>query len=103
MLELTKPTHPALVPQTGLGITDRIRAEFREMPGLSLTAPQVCRLWGLDSQTCETALSQLIEAGFLCCKPDGTYARISDLAIRPRMAKALIPVTDVPAARRASQ
>ena len=34
-----------------------VRAEFVEMPGLSLTKPQVERLWGLDAVTSD-ALSQ---------------------------------------------
>jgi DNA-binding IclR family transcriptional regulator len=69
-------------------IAERIRGEFREMPGLVLTAAQACRLWRLDGSTCHTTLAQLVEAGFLCRKADGTYGRASDLAVRPRMAKA---------------
>jgi hypothetical protein len=33
----------------------RIRAEYLEMPGLRLTAPQAQRLFGLDSETWDAA------------------------------------------------
>jgi hypothetical protein len=69
-------------------ITERIRGEFREMPGLTLTEAQACRLWSLDMPTCTAALAQLIGAGFLCRKADGTYGRATDLTVHPRMAKA---------------
>jgi hypothetical protein len=42
-----------------------IKAEYREMPGLSLTKPQIQRLWGLDRDTCEALLASLEQARFL--------------------------------------
>ena len=69
-------------------IAERIRGEFREMPGLVLTAAQACQLWSLDASTCRTALTQLVEAGFLCRRVDDTYGRVSDLAVHPRTARA---------------
>jgi len=36
-----------------------IQAEYREMPGLSLTKPQMQRLWGLDRATCDALLARL--------------------------------------------
>jgi hypothetical protein len=68
---------------------DRLRAEFLEMPGLRLTASQIQRLCGIDQPTCATALDRLVDVNFLCTKPDGTYARLTDGAIRhQRTAKA---------------
>src|SRR5690349_12511239 len=61
-------------------ITERVRGEFREMPGLTLTVAQARRLWSLDSSTCSEVLSELVDAGFLCRKADGAYGRASDLA-----------------------
>jgi len=70
-------------------ISERIRGEFREMPGLTLTVAQARRLWSLDPSTCSAVLSELVEAGFLCRRADGAYGRTNDLAARPlRMAKA---------------
>jgi hypothetical protein len=43
----------------------RIRGEFREMPGLTLTLRQAARLWSLDPVTCDTALRILVEERFL--------------------------------------
>ena len=39
----------------------RIEGEYREMPGLSLTASQAERLWGLDNSTCAFVLTTLVE------------------------------------------
>ena len=33
-------------------VADRVRAEFEEMPGLTLTVPQASRLFGLDQDVC---------------------------------------------------
>ena len=44
---------------------DLIRAEYREMPCLSLTKPQMQRLWGLDGYVCDALIDALIAAGVL--------------------------------------
>jgi Fic family protein len=46
-------------------LTRRAQAEYREMPGLSLTLAQAQRLWGIDRQTSEQVLHTLIARGFL--------------------------------------
>jgi hypothetical protein len=88
MLPLTNAVPPALIQEGMTLIADRIRGEFREMPGIALTLAQACRLWSLDMPTCIAALTLLIDGGFLCRKADGSYGRATDLAIHPRMAKA---------------
>jgi hypothetical protein len=52
-----------------------IRAEYSEMPGLSLTRPQVERLWTLDKTTSEAVLTMLVGVGFLRCTMTGKYVR----------------------------
>jgi hypothetical protein len=52
-----------------------IERECREMPGLSVTARQAARLWGLGSTTCELVLTMLIQRGILRRTPGGTYVR----------------------------
>jgi hypothetical protein len=42
-----------------------IKAEYLEMPGLSLTKPQVRRLWHLESRTCDALLDTLVADEFL--------------------------------------
>ncbi len=65
-------------PQTTAALHDllrRIEGEYREMPGLSVTARQAERLWGLDSTTCAFVLMTLIERGILRRTPGGTFVR----------------------------
>jgi hypothetical protein len=69
-------------------IVERLRAEFMEMPGLRLTAQQVHRLCGVDQDSCRAVLDVLVSEKFLCVRPDGTYARLTDGVMwRPRQAK----------------
>ena len=53
----------------------RAEAEYREMPGLSLTARQAERLWGLDCATCGVVLTTLTERQILRRTRIGTYLR----------------------------
>jgi hypothetical protein len=43
----------------------RIRAEFQEMPGLTLTLTQASRLFDLEPTRCARVLGQLVEGGAL--------------------------------------
>ena len=52
-----------------------IRAEYLEIPGLSLTKPQVQRLWGLDPVTSEALLAALVDAKFLRCTRHNAFVR----------------------------
>ena len=56
----------------------RIRGEFAEMPGLSLTPAQASRLFGISPDTCAGIFTHLIEEGMLRLKLDGRYARSED-------------------------
>ena len=53
----------------------RIRGEFREMPGLSLTIKQACRLWSCDAVTCRYVTDMLVAAGQLRWSRDGRLIR----------------------------
>ena len=52
----------------------RIRAEYLEMPGLQLTAPQARCLFGLDAETGDAVLAALVDAQFLCQTHNGMFA-----------------------------
>jgi hypothetical protein len=52
-----------------------IRAEYLEIPGLSLTKPQVQRLWGLDPVTSEAVLAALVDVKFLRRTAKDAYVR----------------------------
>jgi len=54
-----------LDPETFAALLTRVRAEFLEMPGLSLTVAQAVRLWALDAMVCAAVLSALVDARFL--------------------------------------
>lgn len=56
----------------------RMRAEFREMPGLKLTPAQATRLWHLDPRRSEELLNTLVVDGLLRRRPDGAYLVSSD-------------------------
>jgi hypothetical protein len=53
----------------------RVESEYREMPGMCVTAPQAQRLWGLDSTTCSFVLMTLVERRILRRTPRGTYVK----------------------------
>ncbi len=57
-------------------VLQRIQAEFVEMPGLCLTAPQAQRLWGLDREMCHAVLGALVDAKFLGQTRDGSFIRL---------------------------
>lgn len=69
---------------------NRIRAEYLEMPGLSLTEAQAARLLGLEPRATATALQSLERDGFLLRTSGNQFVRC-DTVLRRR---------DAPAARR---
>lgn len=56
----------------------RIRSEYREMPGLKLTAAQASRFWNLGPEESRVALDTLVEARILWRTSDGHYVLFSD-------------------------
>jgi hypothetical protein len=68
--------HVPLFKQSSVApLLDRIRSEYREMPGMKLTEAQARRLWGLDGPTCRLALRTLLNERFLKRTPSGRYVR----------------------------
>ena len=66
----------AAIPAANLGeLAQRVRAEYYEMPGLSLTREQARCLWALESTVCDTLLNHLLEIGFLRETAQGTFVR----------------------------
>ena len=72
----------------GITLSDRIRSEFREMPGLKLTTAQACRLWNLNEAICSRVLDELTGEGFLFRTPSGAFIAVPSAV---RMAKAALP------------
>ena len=58
----------------------RVKGEYREMPGLSLTFSQAQRLWNMEPSRCATVLDALVRLQFLHKTALGYYARREALA-----------------------
>jgi hypothetical protein len=56
-------------------IARRVRAEFREMPGLRLTPAQARRLWGLEVEMCHAVIEALVASEFLRWTNAGSVTR----------------------------
>jgi len=68
-------------------VLNRIRSEFREMPGLRVTLGQAARLWHLDPGTSESFLNALVVDGLLRRNADGPYVVATEPA-RTRFTRA---------------
>lgn len=51
----------------------RAEAEYREMPGLKLTAAQAARLWHLGIDESARLLDSMVQSGVLYRARDGAY------------------------------
>jgi hypothetical protein len=56
-------------------VANRVRAEFVEMPGLTLTVGQASRLFGLDQDVCRQVVERLVRSDFLRWAGTGVVAR----------------------------
>jgi len=56
-------------------VVQRIRAEFREMPGLRLTPAEATKLWGLEHNTCRAVIDALVATAFLRWTSAGSVTR----------------------------
>jgi len=71
-------SHPVLREHT----LRRAVGEYLEMPGLSLTASQAGRLWGVNEEMAGRLLDELVSRHFLTRNPVGLYVRTEDTAAR---------------------
>jgi hypothetical protein len=60
-------------------VIECVRAEFLEMPCLSLTPDQVRRFCGIEDELVQHVLETLVEAQFLYLNARGCYARVPEL------------------------
>jgi hypothetical protein len=73
--------HPIAAPQeppSDEGLRRRAEAEYREMPGLKLTAAQAARLWHLGPAESARILDSMVDAGLLYRARDGAYLLLWD-------------------------
>jgi hypothetical protein len=60
---------------TAESVVDRVRAEFEEMPGMTLTMPQASRLFGLERDVCRTIVDKLVQSSYLRWTQTGAVTR----------------------------
>ncbi len=58
----------------------RVRSEFLDMPGLTLSVPQVARMLGLRSEHAAAILETLVSEQFLAEPSPGSYHRAMTIA-----------------------
>ena len=58
-------------------LTQRIREEFEEAPGLRVSVREGARFWDLDEMTCQQVLARLRAAGFLTVDSDNRYRQVT--------------------------
>jgi hypothetical protein len=56
-------------------VAERVRAEFDEMPGMTLTMSQASRLFGLERELCQAIVERLITDSYLRWTASGTMTR----------------------------
>ena len=56
-------------------LVNLMRMEYLEMPDLKLTFQQARRLWDAPADRCQSALTLLIDGGFLTRSHDGRFLR----------------------------
>jgi hypothetical protein len=71
----TNAAHDAGAEESIADLVGLIRDEYDEMPGLVLTCPQFCRMFGFGPPTCEAIMHRLVKEGFLIRVPSGSYAK----------------------------
>ena len=46
-------------------VSNRVLAEFAEMPGMALTVRQASRLFGIDQESCRVVIDTLVDSAYL--------------------------------------
>jgi len=54
-------------------LLQRLHAEFREMPGIALSGPQIARLENLPVDVCDRVLNELLHRGDVSKRDDGRF------------------------------
>ena len=72
-MKATVQPNELIMTQTLTALSARARADYLEMPGLSLTPWQAARLWDIDIGVSEHVLKELVHAGFLSRNREGRY------------------------------
>ena len=68
----------------------RVLSEYEEMPGLSLTAKEAARLWGVSLDVSQNVLVSLVAGGFLKKGSSGYVRAFEVLASASRRSQHLV-------------
>lgn len=68
--------------QTERELMERARAEYREMPGVALSAAQAARLWHVPLPQAEHVLVALAQSGYLARATRDTFVLASGSPLR---------------------
>ena len=74
-MNTSAPTRIEAEEDTIRELTRRVRAEYAEMPGLSVTLAQAQRLLAIDQPTCTAIFKALIKRGEIRQTAQGRYIR----------------------------
>ena len=69
------PSPPSTLTLSFDQLAQRVRSEYREMPGLNVTRDQARCLWALEPEMCDRLLAHLVGSGFLVRTSQNTYVR----------------------------
>ena len=61
-----------------VSIMQRVRIEYEEMPGLSVTVAQASRLWNIDASIAREVLNAMVDVGYLSAGARGFTLRAFD-------------------------
>jgi hypothetical protein len=64
-------------------LLQRVREQYREMPGLTLTKPQATLLFGVAPSVCAAMLRALVMENFLSRSGDGLFVQSTHIKERP--------------------
>lgn len=78
----TVPDPVSADPMRWVAIMQRVRTEYEEMPGLSVTVAQASRLWNIDAPTAREVLNAMVDVGYLSAGPRGFTLRAFDRTTR---------------------
>jgi hypothetical protein len=84
-------TTTSAVERRMIKLTQVIREEFEEAPGLRISVEEAARFWDLDEETCAQVLARLLSAGFLAKGVDDRYRPAGDQPAGSRSIAACAP------------
>lgn len=64
-------------------LLQRVREQYRDMPGLALTKPQAMRLFGVAPSVCAAMLRALVMENFLSRREEGLFVRAPQIKNEP--------------------